>query len=98
MPLTHNPVKLLDKNLAKLTRASLFLLITLITLKITLVNWHIPIRIELSHIALIPALLPTMFSATRFQLLKSVHRSALLFFAAMFVLVASICQTGFMRQ
>ena len=30
MPLIHKPVKLLDKNLAKLARASLFLLITLV--------------------------------------------------------------------
>ena len=98
MPLTHNPVKLLDKNLAKLARASLFLLITLIALKIILVSWHSPIRIELSHIAIIAALPPVLFSSTRWQLLKSVDWSTLLFFAAMFVLMASVWQTGFMQQ
>ena len=67
MPLTHNPVKLLDKKLAKLARASLFLLITLIILKIILVNMHSPIRIELSHIAMIAALPPILFSSTRFK-------------------------------
>ena len=50
MPLTHNPVKLLDKKLAKLARASVFLLIILITLKIILVNMHTAVRIELSYI------------------------------------------------
>jgi len=40
MPLTHNPVKLLDKKLAKLARASLFLLIGLIALNIILVSRH----------------------------------------------------------
>jgi len=49
MPLTHNPIKLLDKQLAKLARASLFLLITLSTLKIMLANMHSSIRIELSY-------------------------------------------------
>ncbi len=98
MPLIHKPVKLLDKNLAKLARASLFLLITLVALKIILVNLHSPIRIELSHIAMIAALPPVLFSATRWQLLKSVDWSTLLFFAAMFVLMSSVWQTGFMQQ
>ncbi len=98
MPLAHNPVQLLDKKLAKLARASLFLLITLITLKIILVNMHSPTRIELSHIAMIAALPPILFSSTRLQLLKSVDWSTLLFFAAMFVLMASVWQTGFMQE
>jgi Na+/H+ antiporter NhaD/arsenite permease-like protein len=98
MPLTHNPIKLLDKLLAKLARASLFLLITLSTLKIMLANMHSSIRIELSHIAIIAALPPILFSSTRLQILKSVDWSTLLFFAAMFVLMASVWQTGFMQQ
>ena len=98
MPLTHNPVKLLDKKLAKLARASLFLLIILITLKIILVNMHSPVRIELSHIAMIAALPPILFSSTRLHLLKSVDWATLLFFAALFVLMASVWQTGFMQQ
>lgn len=98
MPLTHNPVKLLDKKLAKLARASVFLLIILITLKIILVNMHTAVRIELSHIALIAALPPILFSSTRLHLLKSVDWATLLFFAALFVLMASVWQTGFMQQ
>jgi Na+/H+ antiporter NhaD/arsenite permease-like protein len=98
MPLTHNPVKLLDKKLAKLARASVFLLIILITLKIILVNMHTAVRIELSYIALIAALPPILFSSTRLHLLKSVDWATLLFFAALFVLMASVWQTGFMQQ
>ena len=98
MPLTHNPIKLLDKQLAKLARASLFLLITLSTLKIMLANMHSSIRIELSDIAIIAALPPILFSSTRLQILKSVDWSTLLFFAAMFVLMASVWQTGYMQQ
>lgn len=59
---------------------------------------HNPIQVELSHIALIAALPPILLSATRWQLLKSVDWSTLLFFAAMFVLMASVWQSGFMQQ
>ncbi|MDD1634979.1 MAG: anion transporter, partial [Methylococcaceae bacterium] len=90
--------KLLDKKLAKLARASVFLLIILITLKIILVNMHTAVRIELSYIALIAALPPILFSSTRLHLLKSVDWATLLFFAALFVLMASVWQTGFMQQ
>lgn len=98
MPLTHNPVKLMDKQLAKLARASLFLLIILSTFKIMLPYMHSSIRIELSHIAIIAALPPILFSSTRLHILKSVDWSTLLFFAAMFVLMASVWQTGLMQQ
>jgi Na+/H+ antiporter NhaD/arsenite permease-like protein len=52
----------------------------------------------LSHIAIIAALPPILFSSTRLQILKSVDWSTLLFFAAMFVLMASVWQTGLMQQ
>jgi Na+/H+ antiporter NhaD/arsenite permease-like protein len=98
MPLTHNQVKLLDKKMAKLARASLFLLITLITLKIILVNMHSLTRIELSHIAIIAALPPILFSSNRLHLFKCVDWPTLLFFVALFVLMASVWQTGYMQQ
>ncbi len=98
MPLTHNPVKLRDKKLAKLARASLFLLIGLITLNIILSAMHSPVRLELSHIALIAALPPILFSRTRLHLLKNLDWPTLLFFAAMFVLMSSVWQSGVMQH
>ncbi len=98
MPLTHNPVELLDKKLAKLARLSLILLVGLIALKIILSALHGPLRLELSHIALIAALPPILFSSPRLRVLKSLDWSTLLFFAAMFVLMSSVWQTGFMQQ
>ncbi|MDD1637846.1 MAG: anion transporter, partial [Methylococcaceae bacterium] len=38
------------------------------------------------------------FSSIRLQILKSIDWSTLLFFAAMFVLMASVWQTGFIQQ
>lgn len=98
LPLIHNPVGLLDPKLAKLGRVSLFLLIGLIIVKIVLVGLHSPIRIELSHIALIAALPPVLLSSGRLQLLKSLDWTTLVFFAAMFVLTASVWQTGIMQR
>ncbi len=98
MPLTHNPVNLLDEKLAKLARASLFLLIGLIALNIILSSLHSQVHLELSHIAIIAALPPILFSSGRVQLLKTLDWSTLLFFAAMFVLMASVWQTGVMQQ
>ncbi|MDD5412406.1 MAG: SLC13 family permease [Methylobacter sp.] len=98
MPLTHNPVKLLDKKLAKLSRASLFLLIGLIALNIILSSMHSQMHLELSHIAIIAALPPILFNSGRVQLLKTLDWSTLLFFTAMFVLMASVWQTGVMQQ
>ncbi|MGZ8173598.1 MULTISPECIES: SLC13 family permease [Methylobacter] len=98
MPLTHTPVELLDKKLAKLAQASLFLLIGLITLNIILSAMHSTMQLKLSHIALIAALPPILFSPARLHLLKSLDWSTLLFFAAMFVLMSSVWQTGIMQQ
>lgn len=98
MPLTHNPVELLDEKLAKLARMSLFLLLGLITLNIILSAIHSPVQLKLSHIALIAALPPILFSPARLNLLKSLDWSTLLFFAAMFVLTSSVWQTGIMQR
>ncbi|MGZ5045124.1 MAG: SLC13 family permease [Methylobacter sp.] len=98
MPLTHNPVKLLDEKLAKLARVSLFLLLGLITLNIILSAIHSTVQLKLSHIALIAALPPILFSPVRLNLLKSLDWSTLLFFAAMFVLTSSVWQTGIMQR
>lgn len=98
MPLNHRPVELLDKRLAKLSRISLFLLIGLIALNVILSALHSTVRLELSHIALIAALPPLLFSPARFNLLKNLDWSTLLFFAALFVLMSSVWQTGIVQQ
>lgn len=98
IPLTHNPVKLLDKQLAKLARASLFLLIGLITLNIILTALNSPLQFKLGHIAIISALPPLLFCPFRINLLKTLDWSTLLFFAAMFVLMSSVWQTGIMQH
>ncbi len=98
MPLNHHPVKLLDRKQAKLARASLALLIGLIVINIALASMNSSRAIQLSHIAIIAALPPLLFGSDRWRLVKSLDWSTLLFFAALFVLMASVWQTGVAQQ
>jgi Na+/H+ antiporter NhaD/arsenite permease-like protein len=97
-PLYHGPIELIDKNLAGTARLSLILLIGLITANLVLSGLHSPLRIELSHIAVISALPPLLYNPNRWQLLKSLDWPTLLFFASMFVLTASVWQTGILQN
>ncbi|MGZ5050963.1 MAG: SLC13 family permease [Methylobacter sp.] len=98
MPLTHNPVMLLDKKLAVLARVSLLLLVGMIALNIVLSITHNNIWLELSHVALIAALPPLLFSPARLRLLKKLDWPTLVFFSSMFVLMASVWQSGIVQQ
>ncbi|MGZ8213652.1 MAG: SLC13 family permease, partial [Methylosarcina sp.] len=64
---------------------------------LVLTGFHSSIRIELSHIAIISALPSLLYNSDRLQLLKSLDWPTLLFFAAMFVLTASVWQTGVLQ-
>ncbi len=98
MPLVHTPVQILDIKLAKCAKASMCLLLGLIALKILLAILKSPVNINLSHIALIAALPPLLFSSARWQIIKQLDWPTLLFFAALFVLMASVWQTGFIQM
>ncbi|MEQ1528872.1 MAG: SLC13 family permease [Methylococcales bacterium] len=97
MPLVHTPVTVLDENLAGWAKVSLGLLLALIALKILFVNLGILVDIHLSHIAVIAALPVLLFSPARCQLLKHLDWATLVFFAALFVLMASVWQTGLIQ-
>lgn len=98
IPLTHSPVALLDENLAVLARISLLLLVGMIALNVLLSMMHSNVHLELSHIALIAALPPLLFSPARLRLLKNLDWPTLVFFAAMFVLMASVWQSGVVQR
>lgn len=97
-PLYHGPVELIDKKLAKAARLSLILLIGLITANLVLPGLGSSIRMELSHIAILSALPPLLYNSNRIQLLKSLDWPTLVFFASMFVLTASVWQTGVLQH
>lgn len=93
-PLVHKPVVLADPDLARLARASLLLLVAMVLLKVALVTVGLGNVLPLTLIALVAALPPLLFSARRWDLLRDLDWHTLVFFAAMFVLMDSVWQTG----
>jgi len=98
MPLIHTPVEVLDLQLAKLARISLYLLLSLIILNVVLTSSYSQRHLELAHIAIIAALPVVLFSSKRLRIFKELDWSTLVFFASMFVVMASVWQSGIMQQ
>lgn len=85
-----------DPALSRLTLISVILLVVLVLLKILLNVLHIfdiPLY-ALSLIAMLPLLI---VSRQRVQLLKKVDGGTLIFFIALFILMASVWQTGYLQ-
>ena len=89
------PVK--DAPLARLCRISLILLLLLIGLKIVLVFLAPHFEFRLTYIALAAAL-PLLASPRRLAIVKQLDWSTLVFFAAMFVLMASVWDSGIFQR
>ena len=92
--LVHSAVVITDPALARLARMALFLLLGLIAVKIACVALAVPLDFRLSYLAMAAAFPLLAFSRRRLDLLRQVDWSTLLFFAAMFILMASVWQTG----
>jgi len=87
-----------DPALARLARLSLGLIVLMVLAKVTLVWAGAPWELRLSWIALAGALPVLVASPRRIRLLKRIDWPTLLFFAAMFVLTASVWEKGFLQQ
>lgn len=96
--LVHSVVAIRDPVLARLARLALFLILGLIAVKIACVSLAVPLEIRLSYLAMTAALPLLVGSRRRLELLRQVDWSTLLFFAAMFVLMASVWQTGVFQE
>ncbi len=100
----HNRVIVYDKesikdvNLANLARVSLILLVALVVLKITIVFMGWPVDLRLTYIALIAAGPVILVSRKRFGIVRRIDWSTLVFFAAMFVLMASVWNSGYFQK
>jgi Na+/H+ antiporter NhaD/arsenite permease-like protein len=89
-----NPELIKDPKLAQLSRISLVLLVVLILIKIFIVFAGLKIDFRLTYIALAAALPIILFSPKRFTVIRKIDWSTLVFFAAMFVLMASVWNSG----
>jgi len=86
-----------DPALARLSQVSLILILALIGLMVATVTLGIPSLLSLPLIALVAAVPPLLASPRRWELVKRVDWPTLVFFAAMFVLMASVWSTGFFQ-
>ncbi|MDO8687283.1 MAG: SLC13 family permease [Dehalococcoidales bacterium] len=96
-PWTYTPELIKDAKLAILSRVSLLLLVILIMTRIGLGLLGLEIDFRLTYIALISALPIIAFLPGRPGVLRRMDWSTLVFFAAMFVLMQSVWDSGFFQ-
>jgi Na+/H+ antiporter NhaD/arsenite permease-like protein len=96
--LNHSQEPIKDPKLARLSKISLFLVIFLIFAKIITVFLNLNLDFRLTYIALAAALPVLLFSPKRFRIVKKMDWHTLVFFAAMFILMQSVWNTGFFQQ
>jgi Na+/H+ antiporter NhaD/arsenite permease-like protein len=87
-----------DQRLAMLSRISLILLVVMVAAKIVTVLLNLSVDFKLTYIALISALPVLVFTPRRPGILKRMDWYTLVFFAAMFVLMQSVWDTGFFQS
>jgi Na+/H+ antiporter NhaD/arsenite permease-like protein len=75
-----------------------FLFIVLILIKIILVFISLEIDFRLTYIALISALPIVLFSRSRFEIVRNIDWTTLVFFASMFILMASVWNSGIFQE
>jgi Na+/H+ antiporter NhaD/arsenite permease-like protein len=97
-PLNHPPEPIKDHKLAGLCKVSLVLLISLVLVKIIIVfiGWQVDFR--LTYIALASALPIILLSPKRWGIIKRIDWYTLIFFAAMFILMAAVWESGFFQS
>jgi len=87
-----------DHKLALLSKFSLILIIILVLAKIVAVFLGLQIDFRLTYIALISALPILILSQKRFDIIKKIDWYTLIFFAAMFILMESVWESGFFQS
>jgi Na+/H+ antiporter NhaD/arsenite permease-like protein len=96
--LTNHPELIKDPKLANLCRISLVLLVILVLVKIITVFAGLKIDFRLTYIALAAALPIILFSPYRFTIIHKIDWSTLIFFAAMFILMGSVWDSGIFQK
>jgi Na+/H+ antiporter NhaD/arsenite permease-like protein len=96
-PLNHSQGFIKDQKLATLSKISLTLLVALIVVKVIMVFAGAGIHFRLTYIALVSAFPIIMFSPKRVTIVRDIDWHTLIFFAAMFVLMESVWDSGFFQ-
>jgi Na+/H+ antiporter NhaD/arsenite permease-like protein len=97
-PLNHSADPITDPALARLSKVSLIIIIVLVLTKITTSLLGLGIDFRLTYIALAAALPIILLSPRRLEVVRRIDWSTLIFFAAMFVLMKSVWDSGYFQN
>jgi Na+/H+ antiporter NhaD/arsenite permease-like protein len=94
----HIPAPITDPALASLSKTSLIIMCGLVLVKIGIVfaGWDVDFR--LTYIALAAALPIDLRSPRRLEIVRRIDWNTLIFFAAMFVLMTSVWESGIFQR
>jgi len=96
--LSHSQEPIKDHDLAVISALSLILVIALIMAKLAFAVMDLGVDFKLTYIALISALPILLFSEKRVHILQRLDWQTLAFFAAMFILMGSVWESGFFQS
>ena len=97
-PLNHSADPITDPGLARLSKISLIVIVILVLAKITTSLLGLGIDFRLTYIALAAALPIILLSPRRRGVVRRIDWSTLIFFAAMFVLMKSVWDSGYFQN
>jgi Na+/H+ antiporter NhaD/arsenite permease-like protein len=97
-PLNHSADPITDPALARLSKVSLIIIVILVLVKITTSLLGLGIDFRLTYIALAAALPIILLSPRRLGVVRRIDWSTLIFFAAMFVLMESVWDSGYFQN
>jgi len=97
-PLNHSADPITDPALAQLSKVSLIIIVILVLAKITTALLGLGTDFRLTYIALAAALPIILLSPRRLGVVRRIDWSTLIFFAAMFVLMKSVWDSGYFQN
>ncbi len=95
--LVHSQEPIKDHNLALLSKISLILVFFLVIIKMISASLFPSFNFKLTYIAIISVLPILLFSKQRINIIKKIDWHTLIFFAAMFILMQSVWNSGFFQ-
>jgi Na+/H+ antiporter NhaD/arsenite permease-like protein len=97
-PLTYSPDPITDQALAGLSKVSLIIIVVLVLARIIVSLLGLSIDFRLTYIALAAALPIILLSPHRLGIVRRIDWTTLIFFAAMFVLMQSVWDSGYFQN
>jgi Na+/H+ antiporter NhaD/arsenite permease-like protein len=97
-PLSYSTDPITDLKLAGLSKISLIIIVALVLVKITTSLLGFNVDFRLTYIALAAALPIILLSPCRFGIVRRIDWTTLIFFAAMFILMQSVWNSGYFQN